>query len=89
MPANLSNVTAKATGGGYSQLLTDANVYRNVSLYALADVNIRRVTNTNSTTVLKGTTMLNLGWVDASDLEVEAVGAAATNVYVYGAHPFP
>jgi len=86
MPANFLSATAKAASAGYLPILTES-VYRNISLYALADVNIRRATNTTQTTVLKATTMLNLGVVDGSDVEVEAVGGVATTVYVYGSHP--
>ena len=44
--------TAKAVGGGYSRCFSSdpAGVFRNVSLYTLADVNIRQVGATTSTT---------------------------------------
>ena len=82
--------TAKATGGGYSRCFPSdsAGVFRTVTLYALADVNIRQVSATASTTVLKGTTLHTLGLAESADIEVEAVGAATT-VYCFGSHPFP
>lgn len=88
MPANFLTVAAKATTAGYSPILTETG-YRNISLYALADVNIRRVSNTTATTVLKATTLVNLGLVDGTDIEAEAVGASGTSVYVYASHIQP
>lgn len=88
MPANFLSQTAKATGAGYSLILTETG-YRNISLYAVADVNIRRVSNTTATTVLKAATVVNLGLVDGTDIEVEAVGASGTQVYVYASHIQP